>query len=164
LITAFRAGLKVSGMLEATLPKNFQYFDGETHHFYLTNVGAHYGLLIVFPGEEGVGRMGTVVHYARRAVDELLDCLSGMASAAAPSKVEIEPVEAAGVGEAAPGAEIGLGVTPEAGADQDADRFWEEAVEESGARGQAEGEALTYEQARKLGLVPEELEEGDSPS
>jgi hypothetical protein len=42
---------------------------------------------------------------------------------------------------------------PDAG---DLDQFWETAAEQNEANGLGEGEALTYEQAKKLGLAPEE--------
>jgi hypothetical protein len=37
-----------------------------------------------------------------------------------------------------------------------AESFWEQAVSESPGRAEAEGDALTYEQAREMGLVDDE--------
>jgi len=157
LMTAFRAGLKVSALLESLLPTNFQYFDGNTHDIYLTNVGAYYGLIIIYRGKQEPGQMGTVVHYGRRAVGDLLDYLSLM-GAAMPSRF--------GEGKESwddtpdyvdePESEFDIESVVQESEDVDADEFWEEAISESGIHPQLDTADLTYEQAQKLGLLEEE--------
>jgi CheY-like chemotaxis protein len=160
LVTAFRSGLKVSGMLESLLPTNFQYFDGNTHDIYLTNVGAFYGLLIIYRGKQEPGQMGTVVHYGRAAVGDLLDHLSLM-GAAMPSRMgdteeawESEPVTAEEEEES-----IDLEAVAQESEDLDADEFWEDAVSKTDQQPHIDGEALTYEQAQKLGLLTKDQED-----
>lgn len=155
LMTAFRAGLKVSSLLESLLPTNFQYFDGDTHDIYLTNVGALYGLLIIYRGKQEAGKMGTVVHYGRRAVHELLETLSMLGSAAPSVRGGYEEAW-----EAAPQQpmeslteDIDIKAMEELGEKVDADDFWEKAVSDPRGYTSPEGEALTYEQAKKLGLL-----------
>jgi hypothetical protein len=160
LVTAFRSGLKVSGILESLLPTNFQYFDGNTHDIYLTNVGAFYGLLIIYRGKQEPGQMGTVVHYGRAAVGDLLDHLSLM-GAAMPSRMgdaeeawESEPVTAEEEEES-----IDLEAVAQESEDLDADEFWEDAVSKTDQQPHIDGEALTYEQAQKLGLLTKDQED-----
>jgi CheY-like chemotaxis protein len=157
LMTAFRAGLKISGFLEALLPMNFQYFDGETHDIYLTNVGSNYGLLILFSKSQESGKMGTVVHYTRRAVNDLLDCLSemGVSEPAKLAKME-ESQETRVEPEITEHEDLQLEDVAKSGQDLDADRFWADAIDVSSTHPRAEGEALTYEQARQLGILPED--------
>jgi CheY-like chemotaxis protein len=151
IVTAFTSGLKISSILGSLLPLNFQYFDGEAHDVYVTNVGAYFALVIAFRGGQGVGQMGSVVHFGRRAADEMLSALSQLG-------VPSEPDEASSESESAqeepipdiPQAELEAASN---GVHKDeADRFWDEAVLES-KDDQVEGDALTYEQAKKLGLV-----------
>ncbi len=160
LMTAFRAGLKVSGLLEALLPTNFQYFDGATHDIYLTNVGAYYGLLIIYRGTQEPGQMGTVVHYGRRAVEELLEYLSTI-GASEPSRLadmeEMWESEESFVDDAT--AEKDFETAAQEAEGIDADEFWEEAASEQARFTSADGDALTYEQAKKLGLLEEDQEE-----
>ena len=46
----------------------------------------------------------------------------------------------------------------------EADAFWEEAVSDPTGYTSPEGEALTYEQAKKLGLLPDAKENSSSSS
>lgn len=163
LMTAFRAGLKVSALLESLLPTNFQYFDGDTHDIYLTNVGAYYGMLIIYRGKQEPGQMGTVVHYGRRAVGDLLDYLSLM-GAAMPSRFgdKEETWEDSPDFTEEAESEINLEAVFQESEGIDADEFWEDAVSESGIHPQLDTADLTYEQAQKLGLLEEESED-ESP-
>lgn len=163
LMTAFRAGLKVSDILESLLPTNFQYFDGDTHDIYLTNVGAYYGMLIIYRGKQEPGQMGTVVHYGRRAVGDLLDYLSLM-GAAMPSRFG-EPEErwddSPEFMEDAE-TEIDLEAVALESKEVNADDFWEDAISDSGIHPQLDTADLTYEQAQKLGLLEEKGEDDSS--
>ena len=87
--------------------------------------------------------MGAIFHYARRIVDELGEILGAM-----EAKPSTPAVPAA---EKAPAKFDEPPTTPHA-----VQAFWEEAA--SSAAGQAPGNegALSYEQARKLGLIPDE--------
>ncbi len=164
LMTAFRAGLKVSSLLESLLPTNFQYFDGDTHDIYLTNVGAFYGLLIIYRGKQETGKLGSVVHYGRRAVNELLEILSVMGSTVPSARAGYEEIwetsSAQPMGEKAE--EMDIEAMEELGEKVDADEFWEKAVSDPTGYTSPEGEALTYEQAKKLGLLTGSL--GRKPS
>jgi CheY-like chemotaxis protein len=155
LVTAFTSGLKVSSVLGSLLPLNFQYFDGEAHDIYVTNVGAYFALVIAFRSGQGAGQMGAVVHFGRRAADEILNALSQMGVPAESVQVGVQ--EEAGRDEPIP--EIPPAELEAASTEvekQMADRFWDEAVLDSKREGEVEGDALTYEQAKKLGLLPDD--------
>jgi len=157
LMAAHEAALKVSRFLRADAPSNFHHFDGETHDLYLTNVGEQYVLLMVFRGRQEAGQMGAVVHFGRRAAEGLLDLLN-------QEKKEDQPVVQAEVLEDGTEGEMAKkDIKPEdleqAAKDVDssgAESFWEQAVSDSPGRPEAEGDALTYEEARKMGLVDDE--------
>lgn len=156
LVTAFTSGLKVSSVLGSLLPLNFQYFDGEAHDVYVTNVGAYFALVIAFRAGQGAGRMGSVVHFGRRAADEILSALSQLGVPATQDETRQVPE---------PNREEPIPEIPRAdleaasdGVEKDmADRFWDNAVLDS-KKAEAEGDALTYDQARKLGLLNDENE------
>jgi CheY-like chemotaxis protein len=159
LMAAFSSALKVSSLLGSAAPGNFQYFDGDAYDFYVTNVGASYGLLIAFRGRQGPGQMGSVVHFGRRAAGELLSALQHLGVVEAGPVVEDarpQPVPEPADEAANEAMEPKLETAAQAGANQDPQTFWDQAVAQSGAQKHAEGDALTYEQARKLGLLPEE--------
>ncbi len=164
LMSAFSAGLKVSSLLGSLLPANFQYFDGDSHDIYLTNIGAFYALLIAYRGRQAAGQMGSVVHYGSRAANDLLAALSSM------GVVEQEVLEESNE----PGEENSAVVVDEqtqiafevdaadleAAAEQleheEVDSYWEDAAQSTPRGG--EGDALTFEQARKLGLLGDEFD------
>jgi len=185
-MTAFSAGLKVSNLVGALLPGNLQYFDGDTHALYMTNVGAYYALLIVFRGRQESGQMGAVVHYGRRAAEDLMDLLSSLgelenleeAISVEPAP-EVEWVEhmsepnsqreediqepklTASQDEAEDDAELKLEKLDVAEQDvkrDDAEKFWEQAVSESSILKSSEGETLSYDEARDKGLLDDQAE------
>ncbi len=109
--------------------------------------------------------MGSVVHYGGRAANDLLAALSSM------GVVEQEVLEESSQsGEEQPAAaeaeeaEIAFEVDAadlEAAAEhlehEEVDNYWEDAAQ-STPRG-SEGDALTFEQARKLGLLGDEFDD-----
>lgn len=161
LMAAHEAALKVSGFLRADAPSNFHHFDGETHDLYLTNVGEQHVLLMVFRGRQEAGQMGAVVHFGRRAAEGLLDLLN---EEPAEGLSDLKSVADPAINEDGTEDEMAKkDIKPEdleqAAKDVDssgAESFWEQAVSDSPGRPEAEGDALTYEEARKMGLVDDE--------
>jgi CheY-like chemotaxis protein len=161
IMKAFCAGLQIAGTLGSLLPRNLQYFDGDKYELYVTNIGAYFAMLMIFPSGQEPGQMGAVVHYARKTAQDLLEALSqlgegegGGAMAKLGKQEKAEPTERApndGVGQ-----EIDL-ESAEGGVErQQAERFWDEAVTQSGGKTAPEGDALTYDQAKELGLLSDE--------
>lgn len=104
--------------------------------------------------------MGTVVHYGRQAVGDLLDYLS-MMGAAMPSRFSDRSEDWEDRDEEGE-PEIDIESIAQENDKVDANEFWEEAVSESDGQPQIDGEALTYEQAQKLGLVSDDLANEES--
>ncbi|MBM3120862.1 MAG: response regulator [Chloroflexi bacterium] len=159
LMAAFSAGLKVSQLMGTSMPGNLQYFSGPSYDFYMTNVGAAYCLLMAFTARPEAGQMGAVVHFGRRAASDLLAALSSLgviepdAKAEAPlppSPSPVEPVREVSARELASAArKVGR---------KDVETYWDDAVADAKDLNPAEGDALSYEQARRLGLLPEDPE------
>lgn len=154
LMMAFGAGLKVSNLLGCLLPGNFQYFDGERYDFYLTNVGAYYALLIAFHGKQEPGQMGSVVHFGGRAADDLLSELSQIGAASLPETAAEEQEKP---GRAVPELlDDELFSAAETVDRVEAERFWEDVASTSSGANPAEGDVMTYEEARKRGLLSDD--------
>lgn len=154
LMLAHRAGLKVSSHLLGFNPSSFQHFNGERYDIYLTSVGRDHALLIAFLDRRAAGQLGSVVHFGRRVADGILATLEENAE----EQIDVPVRKAGRQQEAIPAMDIEPEDLEEAakGVDQDeAEGFWDEAVASS-TRPQAEGDELTYEQARELGLLGEE--------
>jgi CheY-like chemotaxis protein len=163
IMKAFSSGLQIASMLGSLLPRNFQYFDGDKYEVYVTNIGAYFAMLMIFPAGQEPGQMGSVVHYARKTAQELLEDLSqlgageggsSMAKAGKQGKADLKerpPNEESEQELDLESAETGI-------ERQQAERFWDEAVTQSGGKPDPEGDALTYEQAKKLGLLSDESE------
>jgi CheY-like chemotaxis protein len=151
---AFTAGLTTSTLMGSFLPTNLQYFDGDTHHVYLLNVGAFYGLLVVFPAPLASPKLGDIAAQGSAAANDLLSALSrlGMVDSkplrrahalprAAPTPPAARPAPVQPSGEA---------VDP-----RTADQFWEKASD-AGKPESVAGDVMTYEEARRRGLIRDE--------
>jgi CheY-like chemotaxis protein len=160
LMPAFSAGLKVSHLLGAEVPGNLQYFNGSSYDFYMTNVGASFCLLIAFQARPEAGQMGAVVHFGRRAAVDLLAALSSlgavepeppaMAEAAPPAPPPTQPVKEV--------SEKALATAARKVGGKDVQSYWDNAVADTRGLDKAEGDSLSYEQARRLGLLPDQPE------
>jgi CheY-like chemotaxis protein len=166
LVAALNAGYKVSSLMGSLLPGNLQFFDGDTHRLYLTNVGAFYALLIVFREGQGGGQMGAVVHFGRRAAEDLIGLLSKSEIAA-----ELEhPLESDQLPHHQPqqwakwvalnGMDDELESELENAAKdverEDAEQFWDDAVSDSPVLKETDEGMLTFKEARDLGLLDED--------
>jgi hypothetical protein len=165
VIAAFNAGLEVSSLMGSLLPGNLQYFDGDTHDLYLTNVGAFYGLLIAFRQGQEVGQMGAVVHYGRRAAEDLLDLLS--TSRTMPAETEAPErrgeMEMSGKRDASDKREgiddSGLDIADTGVKRDEAEEYWEQAVSGAPLWKQIDTGMLTYSEAEDLGLLSDETDD-----
>lgn len=165
LATASNAGLKVSHLMGGLLPANLQYYEGEKNNLFLYNVGAYYNLVIAFERGSGGQRWASIVLSGRKAAHELLDDLatSGLVSVDADTQqilkerrqrtkeewrvvmVDGEDKNGEGILE---GAE---GIKPE-----EAEQFWDKAINEESPGTKVDGDVLSYDEAKDQGLVEEE--------
>jgi len=185
VMVAFTASLKVCGFLGGFVPLNMHFFDGDDFDVYMINVGQSYSLIILFSGESGARAMGHVLRYGRQCADDLLNMLADTvpAMSATPAPVATMPtLEKVPITAGGETIEVALPVasappplyTPEPEPTEvldikseeldaaskslntsDLDSFWDEATTE-GEGGSSRANALSFEQATKLGLVPKE--------
>ena len=92
--------------------------------------------------------MGAIFHYARRIVEELGEILGVMQTTGTATPA---PAEAAAASAAAKSQFDDPPTTPRA-----VQAFWEEAATNSSGQAPGKDGALSYEQARKLGLIPDD--------
>jgi hypothetical protein len=147
-VEALAASVRASGQAGNERPANFLYLDGAPYHLYLTNIGLERALVLGFGSRQEPWQMGAIFHYARRIVDELGEILGAMER---PRPAETEAARVVPVPKAAAAPSDEPPTSPHA-----VQAFWDEAA--TRAAGQAPGKdgALSYEQARKLGLIPDD--------
>lgn len=149
-VAALAEGVRVSLDEGAETPVNFLYLEGEPHRLFLTNVGEEQALVLGFPAAQEAWQMGAIFHYARRVVDELALILPDLRpSAAAAPPEDIVPPAAPGRGERSAAEEPPT--TPRV-----VEEFWEQAATNAAGQAPGKGDALSYEQARKMGLIPDD--------
>jgi DNA-binding NarL/FixJ family response regulator len=162
MMTTFSTATKVSSALNIDAPKNVLFFSGKSHEFILTHVGQSLGLLIIMGSTSwNADNLWNLVVSVRTAVQDFLKMRSERgvplviqvvepSSPGVPVLVE-EVVEEESLGEM--DAILSKGkIKP-----KEADKFWEIATEKSTDEIHRT-DALSYEQARQLGLTPIEGE------
>ena len=154
VMQAFSQSLQASLNMGTDAPRNFFHLDGNPYRLYLTNVGREYALLMAFQGEQEPWQMGAIFHYARRVADEVLPLLPTLADLPPVAREQPAPVTEppAPAPSPAPDAQP---VTRQVDT-LDAETFWQKAVKDSSGQAPGGGEALSYDQARKLGLLTDD--------
>jgi hypothetical protein len=153
VMESFSQGLEASVAMGAESPRDFYHIDGQPYRLYLTNVGRDYALLVAFRGEQEPWQMGAIFHYARRVADELTPLLPSLEAPPTTARpAEKPPMELEAAATAAPAAAATATRQAES---LDAGSYWEQAAADASGQAPGEGEALSYDQARKLGLIPD---------
>ncbi len=161
---AVGATTRISLQIGVSLPRGLLYLPGETQDFFLTHVGQNVGLLIVT--NNGVWeekRLGELLTHTRQAARDLLETLAtwGVDLAEAPTQAPPPPEAVPQVGEE----ELAV-VLPELDAifgkidagqlkSEDVNAFWDSLASETQSE-IASADAITFDQARQLGLAPDE--------
>lgn len=170
LMGVFSASLKVShGLGREKTPDNLMCFSGGRFHLCLAPVGRVYALLIVSLDPFTPGRLSEIGEAITPAAGDLLQILQNMG-------VELEPRQQVPPQPAELPLDVTVDADTQASVDalfkqavktkiktSDADAFWDSSGEKSEMDGSSNTDALTYEQARKLGLAPENGEQNTSP-
>ena len=167
LMTASDSALKVSSLIDGLLPGNLLYIEGGTYNLYLFNVGAFYTLVIVVP-RSMTDQLVQIVEAGRSTADELLDQLSSsgvVKTSEAEQDVLEERRAKSPFGEwkvitanDKENEEPDLQEEANTVEKEDAEDFWDQAVEDSPSVEEVDNGILTYEEARKKGLLPDESE------
>ena len=162
LMGVFSASLKVAhGLGREKTPDNLMCFSGGRFHLCLAPVGRVYALLIVSLDNFTPGRLSEIGQAVSPAAGDLLQILENMGVELEPrQQVPPQPVELP--------QDVTVDAATQASVDalfkrtvkkkintSDADAFWDPSGEKSESDGSSDADALSYEQARKLGLTPE---------
>lgn len=165
LEASFSASLKICRALGGFVSQNLHFFDGDEFDVYLVNVGQSYMILMLFEGDRGAAQMGPVLRYGRQCADDMLNALAGLPTDQADPVASAAALAATPVMEprppqppAEPAIAIEATALDAAAKDvmkQDVDAFWNDAVASTDG-GDTRGNALSFEQALKLGLIPKD--------
>ena len=162
MMATFTTATKVSFMLSSDVPKNILYFSGKSYEFFLTYVGQSMGLLVILciPTWDAE-KLWKVINAIRSSVQDFMKMLSEhgvplVIQVVEPSVQGVTKSEG-GTDEEMPHAEMDVALDQAKIKLKEADEFWELATEKSSDEA-VRTDALSYEQARKLGISPLEGE------
>jgi two-component system response regulator (stage 0 sporulation protein F) len=158
LMAAFSASDKVAKLLQEEPPNDLMYFSGFKYDVFLAHVGESYALLVASNPSESSKDMYNAVELVHAGLRDLLSILNKMGiplkSDDQPVRVEEEIQEE--VMEDVP--EIAAMFQDTSAVDinqEEVDAFWDTASLRLTDDEITNADALTYEQARRLGLAPE---------
>jgi CheY-like chemotaxis protein len=164
VMAAFSAGQKIGHFLGNHTPNNLQIFHGSKFDLVLTTVGSAYAMLVA-TSEPMVGeRTGRVSAQIQDALVDITDTLEQMGVPVWEEDHTPAPLSVSDLAEMTPAEETEIdqdldalfeGQGFEFFEDQDPDDFWKP-PDESTTSGSLSADALSYEQARQLGLAPGE--------
>lgn len=166
LLATFSGGVKTSQALGVDRPDNFHFFAGTRFDIYLAAVGTEYALGIVFTKQKQSTQVGAVLQYARKAAVDLLGALyhvglaeekpKSLRGTQTPELKSGEPRPASGLEgrEHSRERQTPLPEEVEDLSPQDAERYWDNIISDSDGTGPLEKDVLTYEEAKRRGLLP----------
>jgi CheY-like chemotaxis protein len=162
LMAAFSAGERVANLLRVSPPRDLMYFSGAKYDLFLAHVGESYALLIAVNPITLNDPVDRYVRIVYQSVDELMKILASMG---VPLKTDEQPVYQEAESTAEPAAEVDVDDPLieslfQMGESEDIDKqkvdsFWQTAsldLDEDVTN----ADALSYEQARQLGLTPKD--------
>jgi CheY-like chemotaxis protein len=161
LMHAFRASLQVSQAMAKGNSEGLQYFTAPRQCIYVAPIGMNHALFVVTAGYFGPDKLGSIYHSIHLAIHDLQIILENEAAkqkelenlqTELPSGVIVDPETLAGV-------EDMFSRASQTDGKQEVDGFWENIVQkgEKGTQVSTRGkDVLSYDQARDLGLAPDE--------
>ena len=160
LLAAAHAGAELSSFLGMPVPESFSIFRGLRTDFLLAHVGPTATLLISIPAGFTPAILGERLALVDKSVHKLLEILRADTEAPAamdtsqpiPEPNEVLPVE---VEDEPVLDEIFSLAGRENYKSEEVDAFWNSLVEDDKAGGVINANAITYDQARQLGLGPD---------
>lgn len=161
IMATLSAGARVSLALGAAAPQGLMVFAGRGQQVYLAHVGPALSLLVVRKGELPEAQLLDPGRTILAAVNDLLELLARLG---APLEIEQQdlPVQETPEEPEAPGeTDAHLdGILSQAARlkmdAQDVDAFWDAAASEQNGGSIPDAGALSYEEARRLGLAPKD--------
>ena len=166
LMTAFEAGVEISSLLHKKVPANFMYFDGKNYDFYQASVGADHALVIVFKSKDGAKQIGAVLQYSRKAAKDLVSGLYSVGEAKVTTsmsrlgnKKKRKGSERNGDAPTKEVKESELESAASTVSKEGAEDYWDEANKKSDGTGPIDESMLTFDEARKRGLLRRQSED-----
>jgi DNA-binding NarL/FixJ family response regulator len=162
LMSAFSASNKVTKFLQKEPPNDLMYFSGLKYDIFLAHVGESYALLVAANPTESSKEVRASIELIHTGLQDLLSILEKMGipvkSDGQPAQVQVEIQEEDL--EESPELEAIFQEKSAADIDQEeVDAFWDTASHRQADLELINADALTYEQARRLGLTPEDEDE-----
>ena len=165
LIAVFTASLRVSHDLGIVMPDSLLYFPGAKYHLYMIPVGQTSALVVVVQEDLRHERLGSYSRVIAPVVHELQQMLESMGIPVEPPRGVPAKTEAELALEAPVDPEVLASVdalfqqaAQQPAKQADADAFWDDLVERSELDGSSNADALSYDQAQRMGLAPGEEE------
>jgi CheY-like chemotaxis protein len=164
LMHAFRSSLQVSHAMARGTSESLQYFVAPRQCIYVTPVGMKHVLFVVTVGYFGPDKLGTIYHAIHLAVRDIQAIIENeAASQKGAQNLQHElPTEVAIDGDTLAEVENMFSQALIKSSPKKADDFWESAGENGALSGSDRKDVLSYEQARNLGLAPDENPPGES--
>lgn len=162
LITLLNEAADVSRLLGSDPPKDGLYFKGAHVDLYLAHADTKGHLVIFAPASSSDETRARVIGSLWPAASKLAEALALQEAAAPPPEEPAmvqdvqDPVQDVPAAEPDPDMDVILRQASQVQLDtQDIDAFWESANEVNSNTGLAGGSAISYDQARQMGLAPE---------
>jgi CheY-like chemotaxis protein len=162
LMAAFSAGERVANLLRVSPPRDLMYFSGAKYDLFLAHVGESYALLIAVNPVTISDPVDRYVRIVYESVDELMSILASMG---VPLKTQEQLVHQEAESTAEPSADVDVDDPLieslfQMGQSEDLDKhevdsFWQTASLDLN-EDVTNADALSYEQARQLGLTPKD--------
>jgi hypothetical protein len=155
LMHAFLASLQVSQAMAKGTNESLQYFAAPRQCIYVAPVGMNHALFVVTAGYFGPDKLGMIYHTIHLAVHDLQTIITKEDAERKeplhpkqdlPAEVSVDNETRAKVED----------IFSQAGGKEQADGFWESVGESAPAEDTPSKEVLSYDQARQLGLAPDD--------
>ncbi len=168
LMAVYSASARVAQLLHENPPDDLLYFSGPKYDIFLSHVGEVYALLVAANPDLSSDQLHKKVRILRDGLQGLMRTLRQLgiplvSNDKAGETYQVDDVD--DVVEEEPGEEdsdleaILQDVAPSIAAEE-ADAFWDTAATRLGGEGLTNADALTYDQARQLGLTPDNDDAG----
>ena len=178
LANTIKNSFSLAGFLAADVPNTIQYHAGDKVELYCANIGRDYFLTTFFDVQSRRGRIGTIWVFTQRAIKDLVEMLPEGEYVASNPVVVSAPVMPVNVVAPEPEPEVETAVVEDfldidvsdlddlfsdtefSDATVAVDDFWDEAMTDHDS---PKTRGLSFEEARKQGLVPTDIDLNDIP-
>jgi hypothetical protein len=162
LMQAFSASLQVSQAMAEGTSESLQYFVAPRQCMYVSPVGLKHALFVVTSGYFNPDKLGMIDHAIHLAVHDLQAILANKAADEEADQEESGkhqtelPAETTVDQETLAGVENMFSKASKTGGEEQADGFWETLGEDDTLEEAHDKDILSYDQARDMGLAPDE--------